>query len=61
VHALLAGECCDSVDLAGCEADVREGGLGAVREVGEAGDVVGDVLLAAGDAVAVDRELASGL
>jgi hypothetical protein len=56
-HAFLAGECCDGVDLARCEPDVGEAGLGAVREVGEAGDVVGDVLLAAGGAVAVDRDL----
>ncbi|UXN24509.1 hypothetical protein N8D74_13195 [Curtobacterium flaccumfaciens] len=61
VHLLLAGECGDRVDFSGRQARVRQCCLGAVREVGEAGDVVGDVLLAAGDPVAVDRDLAPGL
>jgi len=61
VHPLLAGECGDRMDLTGRQARVRQCCLGAVREVGEAGDVVGDVLLAAGDPVAVDRDLAPGL
>ena len=43
------------------EARVRQYCLGAQREVSEAGDVVGDVLLAASDPVAVDRDLAPGL
>ena len=61
VHPPLAGEGGDRVHLVRCEARVGEGGFGRVGEVGEPGDVVGDVLLAAGDPVAVDCDLAPRL
>lgn len=61
VHPSLAGECDDRVDLARREADLGEGAFRAVHEVREASDAVGDVLLPAVDAIAVDRDFAPGL
>lgn len=67
VHPLLArergecGECGDRVYLAGRQARVRQCWLGAEREIDEACDVVGDVLLAAGDSITEERDLAPGL
>jgi hypothetical protein len=60
-HLLLAREGDDGVDLARWEADLGQCCLGLPRQVSEVGDVVRDVLLAAGDAALVDCDVAPGL
>jgi hypothetical protein len=52
VHPALTGASDDRVALARRESDLREGRLRAVVEVGETGDVVGDVLLSTVDSTA---------
>lgn len=61
VNLALAGDLDDRVGLARREADLGEGRLCSLHEVREAGDVVGDVLLPAVDAVTVDGDFALGL
>jgi hypothetical protein len=60
-HMPLTGQSDDRVYLAGSESDLGECLLRVPRHVGEGGDALGHVLLAAGDVAVVDSDLPPGL